>query len=487
MPTSADDVFFDGASGAVTVTVTATANALSLNFTGFTGTIAGSSAIQVHAGGVTLAATMTCTHTGTLIANASGGSWTSNGKQWSGNMNISTSFTVTYVDNWDCVGNWSNGGTSVPQGSTITVRGNLSINALGVASTTDFILAGTGTWTAADDAGTSDYTINTAGTITLGTINLRQGTRVLTYTAGTVNPAASTVSISSMNVTLNLNGMSFNNLGLFTISGTLSSNIDVNGNFNVGQLGQTTTLTGGTITVGGNFTVGGSTSIVNGTTNIVLDGTGIWSSTQVSTGRIILNITINTAGTITLSGNLYYRTGTITYTAGTVNPGTSTLNVETGGMTFNTNGMNWYNIIFSGTQTITLNSRLTLTNDLRYALGSVINMSGIDAWTVARFYILTSNNVSHTLLASKEYIVTTYFESITTTSSLKDSLISSIPGTKAIFTLNYSGTQNVGYTNAVDIDSSRGQTIWTFNGVVTTTFNWNVFTSNGSNQKSYIM
>ena len=72
VPTSADNVFFDAASGAVTCTVTATANCLSLNFTGFTGTFAGSNAIQI-AGSLTLSASMTLTATSTLAMTASSG------------------------------------------------------------------------------------------------------------------------------------------------------------------------------------------------------------------------------------------------------------------------------------------------------------------------------------------------------------------------------------------------------------------------------
>ena len=41
VPTSADDVFFDANSGAVTVTKTGTEFCASCNFTGFTGTFAG--------------------------------------------------------------------------------------------------------------------------------------------------------------------------------------------------------------------------------------------------------------------------------------------------------------------------------------------------------------------------------------------------------------------------------------------------------------
>jgi hypothetical protein len=66
VPTSADNVFFDAASGANTVTIsTGNTGALSINCTGFTGTLAGTAAISIS-GSVTLATGMTVTYTGTL-------------------------------------------------------------------------------------------------------------------------------------------------------------------------------------------------------------------------------------------------------------------------------------------------------------------------------------------------------------------------------------------------------------------------------------
>ena len=64
VPTSLDAVFFNAASGAGTVTVgTGGGNALSINCTGFTGTIAGTQVLNVS-GSVTLVTGMTFTHTG---------------------------------------------------------------------------------------------------------------------------------------------------------------------------------------------------------------------------------------------------------------------------------------------------------------------------------------------------------------------------------------------------------------------------------------
>jgi len=69
VPSTADNVYFDANSGAVTVTVSATAFALNLNFSGFTGTLAGASAIVIT-GNLTFSASMTRTHTGPVALNS---------------------------------------------------------------------------------------------------------------------------------------------------------------------------------------------------------------------------------------------------------------------------------------------------------------------------------------------------------------------------------------------------------------------------------
>ena len=66
VPTSADDVYFDGASGAVTCTVSAAANCKTLNCTGFTGTLSGSATLTVF-GNITLVAGMTYNATSPIV------------------------------------------------------------------------------------------------------------------------------------------------------------------------------------------------------------------------------------------------------------------------------------------------------------------------------------------------------------------------------------------------------------------------------------
>lgn len=83
VPGGGDAVFFDGNSGSGTVTISADASCASLNCTGFTGTISGTSNIGIYAGGLILSAAMTWSHTtGVIFFLASSGSHniTSSGK-----------------------------------------------------------------------------------------------------------------------------------------------------------------------------------------------------------------------------------------------------------------------------------------------------------------------------------------------------------------------------------------------------------------------
>ena len=393
----------------------------------------------------------------------------------------SATFTLTTDLNIGGTFTQSSGSNITFNGADVYCNGSVIVfasNAINITGTSDFFFIGTGTWSGAQ---AFNCNITITGTYTVsGTVGLT-GDCVFTCITGTLITIGSTFSIpisSSATITINTN-QALNNLSSGTATFTLSQDLTLTGT--LAYLNNTTiTFNGNTLYIGGSLTLLAST-IAAGTTNFILNGTGTWGL-----GTVRNNLTINTSGTITISGSVAYNTGTLTYTSGTVVTTGSTLTIAIS-TTLNTSGMSWNNIILSATLTLTINSLLSISGNLTYNSGTIITCAGTSGWTAANFFILTSNNISHVLASGKTYTVTTYFESIATTSSLKDSLISGTPGTKAIFTLNYGATQNVGYTNATDIDSSRGQTIWTFNGTVTTTFNWNAFTSSSGNQKTYII
>lgn len=75
VPTSSDDVFFDAASGAVTITIGAGSTCLNFDATGFTGTIAGSSGWTI-AGNFLLVAGLTFTNTSIITFTATSGTKT---------------------------------------------------------------------------------------------------------------------------------------------------------------------------------------------------------------------------------------------------------------------------------------------------------------------------------------------------------------------------------------------------------------------------
>lgn len=201
----------------------------------------------------------------------------------------------------------------------------------------------------------------------------------------------------------------------FTLSDNLiTTNVTINAN--------NQTYNGNAIYVGGSLSNVAS-STTQGTTNIILNGTGTWSNT--SAGYLKNNVTINTAGTITLGTNVYYSTGTLTYTAGTIVNTGSTLNVGT----------------------CTLNMAGATLNNL--------------AITVA------SANVS----LSSEVKIAGQLSSSVTGSIIK----SNSAGTQRKLTLLATGTTSISATNnidATDINSGDGLPIVSEGAILNNTLNW---------------
>ncbi len=196
-----------------------------------------------------------------------------------------------------------------------------------------------------------DFT-NYVGTITFNA-NILVNTSVNLGTGGYTQAGGGTFGLAiSGTTTITSNGVSWNNLLSFfgnIVTYTLADNLNVTGNIVLSGT-SSITFTGNILYIGGNLTVS-STATVLGTTTFNFNGTGTWSYPSV--GLIRNNITIDTLGTLTISGNVYYNTGTLTYIQGEVIATGSTLNIALA-TTFNTSGMTWNNVsITSGTQTLT--------------------------------------------------------------------------------------------------------------------------------------
>ena len=86
-PTAADDVVIDAASGSGTITIAANATCFSINFTGFTGTLAGTFNLA-FLGDITLSSSMTLTYSGTATLGNGYSNFTSNGKTVTFNITV---------------------------------------------------------------------------------------------------------------------------------------------------------------------------------------------------------------------------------------------------------------------------------------------------------------------------------------------------------------------------------------------------------------
>ena len=443
-------------------------------------------------GGVTLLSTVTGSFP-TLEITASG-TFTSNGYTWPGALTFSTSSTLalgladdmtitglilfnvrvvfgnnhlitanggitfaTTTGATDLSGNIDcNGALTVQTGPAIVntstgkelrISGNLTLSAQPLSGTANIILDGTGTWSGsgATTIVSNNLTINTAGTITLGTGCL-YGTGTITKIAGTVsgtlginnsatiaNAAGQTwagiaVAVTTSTLTLS-NDLTLTGIltlrSSITFSGaynitcgaltcniagthTLSGNIDCNGTFLV-SVGSVIINGAFNINISGNLTLSGQP--LSGTANIILDGTGTWSGTTAA-AIVSNNLTINTAGTITLGTNVYYKTGTLTYTAGTI-AGTGTLNIM-GNSTLSgwggASGTRFNNLTVGLTSTITLGSALVLGGVM--TLSAATTFSGAYSITTPTFTVSIAG--PHTL-SDTIYVTGTFSPTVSTT------------------------------------------------------------------------
>jgi fibronectin-binding autotransporter adhesin len=206
VPTSADAVFFTALSGANTVTIsTGNTGALSINCTGFTGTLAGSAAITVS-GSITLVAGMGFTYTGITTINGSG-TITSAGK----------TFPRLVI---------SGSGIVVDQGDALDTSGQQLNLVQGTYNTNNFNL----TCLYLQSSGASTRTLNLGSsnvTTTFSFLSLFDGSN-FTFNAGTstiTNTATTTSGIS------NTGSYTFYNVS-FTGTGAGTTTIAGNNTFN---------------------------------------------------------------------------------------------------------------------------------------------------------------------------------------------------------------------------------------------------------------
>ena len=388
IPGTADDVFFDVNSGAGTAIINTTSNSRALNLTGFTGTLDFVAFLYVRGNMNFGTGGYTVTGLGylslyTLMT------ITSNGTTYTGNVYFSGNVVYTLADDMSCSGN-----VTFSQPSTQTINGNTLFCGADLASTsngftqgtTNIVLNGTGTWSNINTNGgiKNNFTINTAGTITLGVfVNYSTGT--LTYVAGTVITTGSNLTCL-LATTFDTNGIIWNDISTkgamtltsnFTLTGFLylkqgtnsfvlsgGNLISTNASLSISQNTANLTLTAdqtfkslhapgygninnNTLTITEDISI--TNGYVSGSSLIVYAGTGTWSTLN-SNSTINNHFTINTLGTLTISGAVY-TSGFFIYIAGTIIDTGATVGVTTGNL--DVSGVTWNKLLVNGATTLT--------------------------------------------------------------------------------------------------------------------------------------
>lgn len=191
VPTSADDVFFNAASGAVTVTVSGTRTCNSLTFTGFTGTVAGASTpiIDFH-GNVALQSGISVSTINFRKFGTSSATFLSNGN----------SISSLSVDN--ATGSLALSDAMVSASSITITQGTFTTNNFNVTATS---LVSSNSNTRTINLGSSTVTLSASGASVIGfadstNLTFNAGTSQLTLTS-TATPQISVATSAGSGVT----------------------------------------------------------------------------------------------------------------------------------------------------------------------------------------------------------------------------------------------------------------------------------------------
>jgi len=482
-PTSTTTALFTGAgvSGSKNCTITAGAACSLLSCSAYLGTMSLANTLTV-VGNLTL-------NSGMAITGSGGISKTGNGTLISNGVTLDAPLTLnggggtahTLGSNWTINGTISqnlSSQTITGGGFTASLGAGLTVGILSANNVT-FLLRGTGTLSATSYvgntiAGSTILISSSAGTITQAGLSL--STCTFTYVTGGYN-STGTLSVGGLGVTFNnISGIVFDSVAFLAAGGqaiTLNSNIYISRSLSVGAVigninGAFTAYVGGNITP----SVG-----IRGTATIEMSGSG---NASISAGSIQNNLTINKSGGATVTfpagGTITWgETGrTLTYTAGTINPSTSTFAIPNN-IPVTINGMSFYNLTVPGgnSSIVTQNVLNNISNNLTLGSNGNILFTGSVGWTCAN---LICSTIGRTITLGNSSTGASYrtttSASLTATSASRITMTSDNATTRSLWTLDYGAQQQLIYVNGTRIDSSQGQTIWSFGAALTNTVNW---------------
>lgn len=285
-----------------------------------------------YAGTLTFTSTLTLTSTctfvaactiagtaGTLIVNTGGQTITSGGKTLTCALTLGAG--VTLGGNWTVTGLVTVSAGNI-NSNQITCNGGFRHGASNVGGTAKFVIAG-GTWDST--GGNLINAVDLAGNVTVsGAISWGSGgTNTLKYVSGTITTTGSTLTWNSNSGgTLDSGGVTWNNVTIATITGTVASTLAWSG----ALILQAPTLSGaGAISGTGSVSFTGSTTSLSNTGGLTTTGTMTLPNADLTlAGSAGYSIGTQTTATLTASrihtltfGNTY------TVTTALANVGTS--------------------------------------------------------------------------------------------------------------------------------------------------------------------
>jgi hypothetical protein len=492
-PTTADDAYFDAASGSGIVIITSGAAAARIFFTNITtgsysGTLRMTNGLQVSFD-FTLSATMSIDGAGTLTKASSGGTLTSNGKIWPNSIQTpnGNGFATTFGDSWTILGSLV--GTANPvqilasaPTKTITIGGSLASGAAYNCNSGNIAFVMNGSGSLSGSFTNCSITINTTGAITQPSpgLGFSQG---VTYNIDAVGTYTSTggISIGSNGVIFGGTALSGVSIQSLSFGAGASQVLTLNAPTNIGNLvvngSASGTINGSTLSV--------SNSIVPlngifGTSTIEMTGS---SSATVSGGSMQNNFTINKSGgavvifASTFTWGLANRSLTINSLVNFSN-NSNTFTLSGTPLTINNSSASqFFNMTVPANITLNINGS-TIPINGTLALSGSTTFAGAFGWTCGSLTCTTASSIIIILQAGNTYITTTNVNMVGTNAgriTMRSNTPTVLP--RAIWTLQNPATQSMVYVNGQGIDSNAGSTIWSFGGTISTALiplNWNL-------------
>lgn len=369
------------------------------------------------------------------------------------------------------VQNFENRSSNRIMGGTISVTGNLTnYTAMTGRGTAVFRMIGTGTLesTAGSYYYTNDIIIDTPSVINISRVYLN----TLTYSVLNGSTTAGSLDFVTNNCTINANSTlvgNFINVNTTTLQSTL--------NCNSFQVASANFINGSSLFVQGNITVNNNSQ---GTTIVYLKGSGNWSNSTTPGYGMRNRMIMDSSGTYTLSTDVVIIDGSFKYVSGNLIPNNKSLVIQSLSSTpvIDSGTLSWDDVyIKDGTNdTIGLSGSFYANGTMSIDSNNSFTFTGNGGFNVGTLKTTSTINTSIrtiTFQAGITYSIRDNLSLVNSTNGFRLKFVSATPGTKSFMVLGKNASQTVGYVDATDIDSNAGQTIWSYEGVLSNTLNWN--------------